>query len=264
MHAYHHGRHEHGQNFLHDKTIQKSILEHVKTTTGPIIEIGHGAGALTKHLVHLERPLRAVEIDRRLAESLAQRVGKKVEVVHDDFLHYRLPHIPHVLVGNLPFHLTTAILRRIFRAPGWKHAILLVQWEVARRRAGVGGATMMTAQWWPWFDFELGRRVPARAFTPRPNVDGGVLIITRRQDPLIPPRSRQAFQTMVHKIFTGGGKGIAQIATRAQLFRTTREARRWAIGAGLDPHALPKDLSAHQWVELFQAGKTPRKEGRRK
>src|SRR5699024_11383810 len=79
-----------------------------------------------------------------------------------------------VLVGNLPFHLTTAILRRIFRAPGWKHAILLVQWEVARRRAGVGGATMMTAQWWPWFDFELGRRVPARAFTPRPNVDGGV------------------------------------------------------------------------------------------
>src|SRR5699024_12012037 len=83
IHAYHHLHHEHGQNFLHDKTIQKSILEHVKTTTGPIIEIGPGAGALTKHLVHLERPLRAVEIDRRLAESLAQRVGKKVEVVHD-------------------------------------------------------------------------------------------------------------------------------------------------------------------------------------
>src|SRR5699024_10366045 len=153
-------------------TIQKSILEHVKTTTGPIIEIGPGAGALTKHLVHLERPLRAVEIDRRLAEALAQRVGKKVEVVHDDFLHYRLTHIPNVLVGNLPCLLTTAILRRICRAPGWKHAILLVQWEVARRRAGVGGATMMTAQWWTWFDFELGLRVPARSLTPRPNVDG--------------------------------------------------------------------------------------------
>src|SRR5699024_11528703 len=111
MHASHHGPHEPGRSLPHDKTTQKSILEHVKTTTGPIIEIGPGAGALTKHLVRLERPLRAVEIDRRLAESLAQRVGKKVEVVHDDFLHYRLPHIPHVLVGNLPFHLTTAILR---------------------------------------------------------------------------------------------------------------------------------------------------------
>src|SRR5699024_12377640 len=77
MHANHHGRHEHGQNFLNDKTIQKSILEHVKTTTGPIIEIGPGAGALTKHLVHLERPLRAVEIDRRRPESIAQRVGTR-------------------------------------------------------------------------------------------------------------------------------------------------------------------------------------------
>src|SRR5699024_12265525 len=112
-----------------------------------------------------------------LTYSVAHRVGKYLVFVHYVFLHYQFLHIPHVLVINLPFQLTTAILRRIFRAPGWKHAILLVQWEVARRRAGVGGATMMTAQWWPWFDFELGRRVPARAFTPRPNVDGGVLII---------------------------------------------------------------------------------------
>src|SRR5699024_11743229 len=110
------------------------------------------------------RPLRAVEIDRRLAESLAQRVGKKVEVVHDDFLHYRLPHIPHVLVGNLPFHLTTAILRRIFRAPCWKHAISLVQWEVARRTAGVGGADRRTAQWAPWLERDLGRRHAVSAF----------------------------------------------------------------------------------------------------
>src|SRR5699024_12632192 len=106
--------------------------------TGPIIGIGPGAGALTKHLVHRERPLRAVQIARRLAEALAQRVAKKVEVVHDDFLHYRLPHIPHAPGGTLPFHLTTAILRRIFRAPGWKHAILLVHWQVARCRTGLG------------------------------------------------------------------------------------------------------------------------------
>src|SRR5699024_12478290 len=122
-------------------------------------------GALTKHVVRLERPLRAGEIDRRLAESLAQRVGKKVEVIHDDLLHYRLPHIPLVLVGNLPFHLTTAILRRIFRAPGWKHAILLVQSELARRRAGVDGSNQMTARRWPGLDFELDRSDRVRAFT---------------------------------------------------------------------------------------------------
>lgn len=251
MRTYHHGRHEHGQNFLNDKTIQKSIIQRVKPTTGPIIEIGPGAGALTKYLTQLDRPLTAVEIDDRLAHSLEQRVQADVEIVHGDFLHYRLPHTAHVLVGNLPFHLTTAMLRHILHAPGWSEAVLLVQWEVARRRAGVGGATLMTAQWWPWFSFELGQRVPAKAFTPRPNVDGGVLTITRRE-PLLPHRNRKVFQAMVHKIFTGRGRGIVQIATRAKLFGNAREARKWADDSGLGHFALPKDLSAHQWVDLFQ------------
>lgn len=264
MPTYHHGRHEHGQNFLNDKSIQRFITERVEATSGPIIEIGPGEGALTKHLARLDRPLTAVEIDRRLARSLEQRVLPNLEVVHGDFLLYRLPHTAHVLVGNLPFHLTTAILRHILHAPGWTHAVLLVQWEVARRRAGVGGATLMTAQWWPWFSFQLGQRVPTRAFTPRPTVDGGVLTITRRPEPLLPQRHRKHFQSMAHKTFTGRGRGIAQIATRAKLFDTTREARKWAVAAGLDPFALPKDLSAHQWVHLFEATGATRRTQKRK
>ncbi len=80
----------------------------------------------------------AVEIDTRLARRLAQRLPSHVEVVADDFLTYRLPPSAHVLVGNLPFHQTTAMLRRILHAPAWTDAIVLVLWEVARRRAGVG------------------------------------------------------------------------------------------------------------------------------
>ena len=100
-------------------------------------------------------PARLAEIDTRLARRLAQRLPSHVEVVADDFLTYRLPPSAHVLVGNLPFHQTTAMLRRILHAPAWTDAIVLVQWEVARRRAGVGGATMMTAQW-GLFEFERG------------------------------------------------------------------------------------------------------------
>ena len=178
MPTYKRGRHEHGQNFLNDKTIQKAVIDRVKATAGPIIEIGPGAGALTNHLSTLDRPLTAVEIDGSLVHHLKQHLHPGAEVVHGDFLHYRLPETPFVLVGNLPFHQTTAMLRHILHAPGWTHAVLIVQWEVARRRAGIGGATMMTAQWWPWFDFELGQRVPAHCFTPTPSVDGGLLTIT--------------------------------------------------------------------------------------
>jgi 23S rRNA (adenine-N6)-dimethyltransferase len=106
---------------------------------------------------------------------------------------------PHVIAGNLPFHLTTAMLRRILHGPGWTDAVLLVQWEVARRRAGVGGATMMTAQWWPWFEFGLVRKVSASSFRPRPSVDGGLITIRRRADPLVAPSDRRRYQAMVHR-----------------------------------------------------------------
>lgn len=263
MPTYRHGRHEHGQNFLHDKTIQKTVVERVQATTGPIIEIGPGAGALTKPLASLERPLTAVEIDSRLARSLEKQLHPQIEVVHGDFLHHRLPETAHVLVGNLPFHQTTAMLRHILRAPGWTHAVLIVQWEVARRRAGVGGATMMTAQWSPWFTFELGQRVPARAFTPAPSVDGGLLTITRRETPLLSRRERKAYQAMAHQVFTGRGRGIVEITTRAGFFDRARDARKWATASGLDPIALPKDLSARQWADLYRtSGSSPPKHRR--
>lgn len=254
MPTYRHGRHEHGQNFLHDHRTQRAIVNRVRATTGPIIEIGPGEGALTERLARLDRPLTGVEIDHRLARRLEQRYRPQVEIVHGDFLHHHLPHTAHVLVGNLPFHLTTALLRHILRAPGWTQAVLLVQWEVARRRAGVGGATLMTAQWGPWFTFELGERVPARAFTPAPNVDGGILTIARRESPLLPTKQRKAFHAMAHQIFTGRGRGIAEITTRAGLFDRIRDARKWSTAAGLDPRSLPKDLSPQQWVDLYRAG----------
>src|SRR5699024_6045864 len=68
--TYHNGRHEYGQNFLNDKTIQMALIDRVKATTGPIIEIGGGAGALTDQLAQLERSLTVVEIDYKLARLL--------------------------------------------------------------------------------------------------------------------------------------------------------------------------------------------------
>jgi 23S rRNA (adenine-N6)-dimethyltransferase len=250
--TYRHGRHENGQNFLQDQPTADHVVAHVAGTSGPIVEIGPGRGALTERLARLGRPLTVVEIDRGLAARLERQLGPEVAVVHGDFLRHPLPREPHVLVGNLPFHLTTAMLRHVLRAPGWTHAVLLVQWEVARRRAGVGGRTLMTAQWLPWFTFELGRRVPAGAFTPAPSVDGGLLIVARRPSPLIHVSQRQTFHAMAHRVFTGRGRGIVEITTRAGLFASEREARNWATAVGLAGRALPKDLTAEQWVDLFR------------
>jgi 23S rRNA (adenine-N6)-dimethyltransferase len=235
-----------GQNFLHDRGVIDAIVETVARTDGPIIEVGAGDGALTRALQKLGRPLTAVEVDPRRAARLASRTD--IRVVHADFLKYPLPRAPHVIVGNLPFHLTTAMLRRILHGPGWTDAVLLVQWEVARRRAAVGGATMMTAQWWPWFEFGLVRKVSASSFRPKPSVDGGLMTISRRIDPLVAHDDRRRYQAMVHQVFTGRGHGIAEILARS-VARVS--VRNWLRYNKIRPNALPRELSAAQWADLF-------------
>lgn len=247
------GRRQFGQNFLTDQTVIQSIVDHVAKTKGSIVEIGSGKGALTFPLIRLQRPLTAVELDTRLARRLAQHLGSEADVVNTDFLRYRLPRTQHVLVGNVPFHLTTAILRHVLGAPGWTDAVLIVQWEVARRRAGVGGSSMLTAQWSPWFTFELGRRIPARAFQPRPSVDAGLLLVGRRSEPLLSRRHQKCFQSLVDRIFTGRGRGLAQILSKAGVFTGLGEARQWLQTHQISEATLPKELSLVRWVDLYRA-----------
>ncbi|MBL7500469.1 23S ribosomal RNA methyltransferase Erm [Frankia sp. CNm7] len=243
----HGGRHELGQNFLRDRRTIDRIVGLVRATDGPILEIGAGDGALTRGLAALGRDVLAVDLDERRVDGLRRRLPS-VTVRQADALRVRLDR--PVIVGNIPFHLTTPILRRSLAADGWREAIFLTQWEVARKRAGVGGRTMMTAQTAPWFDFALHGRVAAGAFIPRPSVDAGILAISRRATPLVAPADRRAYERFVHAVFTGPGRGIGQILALAT--PGPRPSRRAALAAAaLDPTALPRDLTPGQWATLW-------------
>lgn len=251
MPTYRGARHEFGQNFLVDQKVIANITDLVKKTIGPIVEIGPGGGAITEPLSRLGREVTAIDIGPKQVRRLQGKLPE-VAAINQDFLRYRLPASPHVIVGNLPFHITTAVLRKLVHAPGWTHAVLLAQWEVARRRAGVGGATMMTAQCWPWFEFRLHSRVSSRAFKPSPGVDGGLMIIERRASPLLPSTQASEYGAFVHTVYPGRGRGVREILGR--LLRSKPAAmkiRRWLEKEGLRPTDLPKDLDAAQWAGLF-------------
>lgn len=263
MPTYHGGRHEYGQNFLNDHRVVRDVIDLVDHTEGPIVEIGAGGGALTEPLSRLGRPLTAVEIDPEQVRRLKRHL-RDVPLVNADFLQYRLPAHTGAIVGNLPFHITTAVLRKLLHSGGWTHAVLIVQWEVARRRAGVGGATMMTAQWWPWIEFAVHGRIPSTAFTPRPAVDAGLLTITRRSEPLLPEAQRSDYRGFVHSVFTGRGNGVRDIVERLLRGRSAPATLRPRLHSeGLRPATLPRDLTAEQWVALYvlavESGWRPRR-----
>lgn len=216
----------------------------------PVIELGAGSGAVTAELARRGLAVTAVELDPRWAGTLRRRFGTSIRVVQTDMLRFRFPDEPHDVVSNVPYAITTAVLRRLFSQRTWQTAVLMVQWEVARKRSG---SNLLTASWWPWYETTLVRRVPARSFRPVPGVDGGILRISRRSDPLLAYDRHRAYQHFVETVFTGRGGGLAGILSR-RLPRAL--VRQWLREHDVDPAALPRDLTAHQWISLYRLTST--------
>ncbi len=170
-----------------------------------MVEIGAGRGACTFALARHGVDVIALERDPRWAEHLrreARRQGAaRVTIVCCDARNYRMPRRPFRAMGSLPFGATTALLHHLLddRHSGLRRADLIVQWEVARKRATMPPTTLLNTAWAPWWSFTLGRRLPAEAFRPVPSVDAAVLRVTRREPPLLPDYMADAYASFVRR-----------------------------------------------------------------
>jgi 23S rRNA (adenine-N6)-dimethyltransferase len=181
-----------GQNFL-QADVADALVAAASFVAGDLaVEIGAGRGACTFALARRGVEVVALERDPHWAEHLRRELRRRgttgVHVVCCDALRYRMPHRPFRAIGSIPFGATTAVLRHLLDDPhsGLRTADLIVQWEVARKRAATPPTTMLSTIWAPWWSFGLGRRIPADSFRPVPSVDAAVLRVARREPPLLP------------------------------------------------------------------------------
>lgn len=158
-----------------------------------MVDVGAGTGALTIPMAEAGARVVAVERDDAWITRLRQRVtaagvSDRVRVVHADLRTYRWPPTPYRVISNPPFGLTTALLARLLDRPsrGPVRADLVVQLEVARKRAQQPPGSLRSAAWAPWWQFALGERIDRTAFRPIPRVDAAVLTIRRREQPVLP------------------------------------------------------------------------------
>ena len=183
-----------GQNFLVDRTDVNRVVQAVQVEPDQlIVEVGAGTGALTIPLALAGARVVAVESDpvwvKRLHDGVVRAgVVDQVRIVSADFWSTPLPTEPYRVVANPPFALTTALFARLLADPtqGPWRADVLVQYEVARKRAAIPPTNLRTAAWAPWWTFQLGPTVPRTAFRPVPKVDAALLIV-RRRDPAVFP-----------------------------------------------------------------------------
>ncbi len=194
-----------GQNFLQPDLADALVAEAGFAAGDLVVEIGAGRGACTFALARRGVEVVALERDSHWAEHLRREVQRRgttgVHVACCDALRYRMPRHPFRVMGSLPFGATTALLRHLLDEPDscLRRADLIVQWEVARKRAAMPPSTMLSTTWAPWWSFGLGRRIPAASFRPVPSVDAAVLRVQRREPPLLPDHMAGAYAAFIRQ-----------------------------------------------------------------
>ena len=254
-----------GQNFLVDPNLQRKIVGAVGAGEDePVLEIGPGSGALTRHLAGRGVRLTTVELDDELAAELASRYDGNplVEVVHGDVLGLELPALVDdwprtTVVGNIPYNITTPIIFRLLRLPYPRDIVLTVQAEVARRiLAGPGTRTYGALSVGVRLHARPSRvcRVPRSAFRPVPRVDSVALRITPRSPPRLTPAAAVRVRILTRAAFSWRRKQLGTILTRHADLRCRRDSVEQLLAeCSLTPALRPEQMAPEDFIALAAA-----------
>ena len=246
-----------GQHFLTDRATLEAIASAGAPAHGDtVIEIGPGRGVLTDVLATFPNDLIAVEIDHLLSDQLRERYANnsRVTILEKDVLAVDVGSLttgPFVLVGNVPYYITTPILFHVLRAPFPRHMVFLVQREVAERIGAAPGSKeygALSVNVQAIANAELIRLVPPGAFKPPPKVESAVIRITPRSDPLITAEEVDPFRRFVQALFGQRRKQLGGI-----LRSLSDRSVEVLLNLKIDPRARPETLSPALFVSLFRA-----------
>ncbi len=250
-----------GQHFLHDERILEAIAAAAAPEAGDtVIEIGPGRGALTDILARLPNDIVAVEIDRALSEQLRHKYADRpnVRIVDRDVLDTEMGPLadgPFVVVGNVPYYITTPIIFHVLRAPLPRHAVFLVQLEVAQRIVAPAGSRTygaLSVNVQAIATAEILFEVPREAFRPPPKVTSAAVKITPRHDAIVTVEEAVKFRGFVQGLFGMRRKQIINA------LRSVSPLRAQHLGdalqsLGIDPRARPETLTPVEHAQLMRA-----------
>ncbi|MEO8561266.1 MAG: 16S rRNA (adenine(1518)-N(6)/adenine(1519)-N(6))-dimethyltransferase RsmA [bacterium] len=252
-----------GQHFLNDKRILGRIADALHLTgTETVLEIGPGRGALTDILADRAGRLIAIEYDRALADILRQRYLRRsnVLIAEADVLEVSLGELaagPYVLVGNVPYYITTPILFHALAPPRADRSVYLVQKEVAQRLSASPGSKeygALTVNVAAVARAETLFGVSAGAFSPPPKVESAVVRITPMHESLVLPEEERPFRLLVQGAFGMRRKQMRRVVR--SLFSLDAESAEAILGAaGIEPEVRPEVLTPAQFAALLRAAR---------
>lgn len=219
-----------GQHFLHDVDMCRRIVEALEAPSGRVLEIGPGAGAITRFLLQRKfADYRCVELDEeKVLYLLKHYPALQGCILHRDFLQMEKPfEETFAVIGNFPYNISSQIM---FRLLDWGEAVEEVvgmfQKEVAQRIASPHGNRdygILSVLTQAYYKVDYLFDVPASCFTPPPKVVSGVIRLT----PL------------------GNPYGITDANAFRKLVKAAFSQRRKTLRNSLKSY-LPSDFLAHE------------------
>lgn len=249
-----------GQCFLTDPRIAQRIVGLAQLDpTARVMEIGPGRGILTRVLAAHAGEVTAVEIDPRWHARLTEEFAGRdhVHIVLGDALEYPFESLvaPFTLVANLPYYVSTPILFRVLalRASVTRMVLMLQREVVDRMVAGPGTKAYGTLSLAVAYAAHASKAfsVAPSAFTPRPDVESAVVVLTPRSVPAVVVRDEARFFCTIRAAF-GHRRKILANALKDAGFRPDVVARGLAHAA-IDPQRRGETLSLEEFGRLADA-----------
>jgi 16S rRNA (adenine1518-N6/adenine1519-N6)-dimethyltransferase len=257
-----------GQHFLVSEGALQRVVEAAELSSADVVlEIGPGLGSLTHLLAAQAGHVVAVELDPQMVDVLRRELAGQgnVTITQGDILslapgelvepfHRRLAARQYKVVANLPYYITSAILRHLLTAREPPQVIVVtVQREVARRIvAGPGKMSLLAVSVQFYGQPRIVTRIPAGAFYPVPKVDSAVVRIDRHEQPVVAVADAGRFFAVVRAGFGQRRKQLRNSLT-AGLGRPVAEIEAALHRAGIEPRRRAETLSLAEWGKLYGA-----------
>lgn len=254
-----------GQNFISDEMLISQIVDVSGAGEDDyVLEIGPGRGALTYELSERVRKLTAVELDDDLIGPLKAIFAAKpnVGIVHDDILKYEIPNDVDIIIGNLPYYITTPIILGLFeKGVSARSMTFMVQKEVAERIVSAPGSKdygvlSISVQYYADASYELD--VPREYFKPQPKVDSAIVNLKVKDKRELSKDEEKGFFTLVKTAFIQRRKTLANALTGLCINNKTfnkEDIGKLLKSASIDPMRRPETLSISEFIELYRKAK---------
>ncbi len=244
-----------GQNFLVDENILRKIVKTAEIKKeDEILEIGAGIGNLTKKLAKRAKKVFAIEKDKRMIEILKKELKEfdNVEIIEGDIRELLKPLSEKLrdykIVANIPYYLTSRLLRKIFeleKKP--KLIVLMVQKEVAQRIIAQPPKMNLLAISVQFFAKpKIVHYVSKNCFFPKPKVDSAIIKILP-QKPLL--REKDLFFKIVKAGFLHPRKKILKNFEKGLKLKKEK-VRFWLESCNIEEERRAESLSIKDWICL--------------